>query len=304
MTQSAPSTDLPRRKTPRRRRERQRPVGGPAVVRIGTPREGWRDLYHRILTLRWSLFFATLIGAYLGLNIVFAVLFALQPGSVAMPHPGSLLDDFFFSLETMSTVGYGEMYPATLYAHGVVSLEILFGVLVVPIATGLIIAKFTRPTAHVIFSRNVLVAPFDGVPTLTFRLANLRNNQIIEARVKLTLLRQYETSEGARYFRLTDLTLSRDTSPMFGLSWTVMHPIDAQSPLYGLSPSMVEAMVEQLLVVMTGIDGTTSVTVHARANYAPEAILFGQRFEDVLTPQPDGKMQIDFSRFDAFVPTG
>ncbi len=296
--------DTSYRRKPRRRRQRLRSMSGSGVVRIGTPREGWRDLYHRILTLRWSLFFAALIGAYLGLNVVFAVLYALQPGSVAMPHPGTLLDDFFFSLETMSTVGYGEMYPATLYAHSVVSLEILVGVLVVPIATGLIIAKFTQPTAHVIFSRNMLVTPFDGVPTLMFRLANLRDNQIIEARVKLTLLRHYETSEGASYFRLTDLTLARQTSPMFGLSWTVMHPMDAQSPLHGLTATALGAMVGQLLVVMTGIDGTTSATVHARHNYEPEAILFDHRFEDVLTHQPDGTMQIDFSRFDEVTPNG
>jgi inward rectifier potassium channel len=272
------------------------------VVQLGAPRAGWRDVYYGFLVLPWSVFFLSLAGIYLLLNLGYAVLFAMHPGSVSGVRTGSLIDAFFFSVETMSTVGYGEMYPATLYGHVVVTIDVVMGVLLVPMATGLVIAKFTLPTAHVLFSRNAIVSRFDGVPTLMFRVANLRNNQIIEAHMRLTLLRDDETAEGDRYRRMLDLPLVRDSSPFFALSWTVMHLIDEASPFYEMGPDDCRSEATQLVAVLTGIDGTTSSTVYARHGYTNDDILFDRAFEDVLKVKEDGTVEIDFRRFDATHP--
>ena len=273
------------------------------MVRLGAPHGGWRDVYYGFLVLPWSAFFASLAGLYLLLNLAFAVPFALHPGSVSGARPGSLLDAFFFSVETMSTVGFGEMYPATPYGHVVVTIDVVTGVLLVPLATGLVIAKFTLPAARVMFTRNAVVSRFDGVPTLMFRVANIRANQIIEARMKLTLLHDYETAEGYHYRRMLDLPLVRDTSPFFGLSWTVMHPIDEASPFNGMGPDDCRAAAAQLVAVLTGIDSTTSSTVYARHGYTSGDILFGRAFEDVVEVNEDGTAKIDFRRFHATRPT-
>jgi inward rectifier potassium channel len=281
----------------RRRRAARRRPGTPPVVRLGAPRRGWRDIYHAFLVLPWSAFLASLVGLYLLLNLGFAVLFALRPGAVYGARPGSLLDAFFFSIETMSTVGYGEMYPATLYGHALVVVDVVMGVLAVPLATGLMIAKFTLPHARVMFSQYMVVHPFDGVPTLIFRVANIRNNQMIEARMKLTLLRDEETEEGHRYRRMFDLPLVRDASPFFALSWTVMHRIDEASPFFGMGADDCRAEATQLVAVLTGIDGTTSSIVYARHGWAAADILFDRAFEDVVEVKEDGAVNIDFRRF-------
>jgi inward rectifier potassium channel len=273
------------------------------VVQVGAPRGAWKDVYYGFLELPWSAFLVGLAGLYLLLNLGYAVLFALRPGSVSGARPGSLLDAFFFSVETMSTVGYGEMYPATLYGHVVVTIDVVTGVLLVPLATGLMIAKFTLPTARVLFSRNVIVSRFDGVPMLMFRIANFRKNQIIEACIKLTLLRDEETLEGHRLRRMVDLPLMRDSSPFFELSWTVMHPIDEGSPFYGMGPDDCRSQAAQLVAVLTGIDGTTSSTVYARHGYASADILFDHDFEDILEVKEDGTAKIDFRLFHATHPT-
>jgi inward rectifier potassium channel len=272
------------------------------VVQIGAPLGGWHDVYYGFLVLPWTAFFLSLAALYLLLNLGYAVLFVMAPGSVFGAHPGSLLDAFFFSVETMSTVGYGEMYPATLYGHTVVTIDVVTGVLLVPLATGLVIAKFTLPSARVLFTRNAAVNQFNGVPTLMFRVANVRKNQIIEARMKLTLLRDEETEEGQRYRRMLDLPLTRETSPFFALSWTVMHPVDATSPFYGKGPDECRSEAMQLVAVLTGIDSTTSSTVYARHGYTYDDILFDRVFEDVLNVKADGSVEIDFRRFHATRP--
>ena len=286
----------------RRRGAGWRPGSPPPVVRLGSPRGGWREVYYGFLVLPWSAFLVSLVGLYFLLNLGYAVLFALRPGSIYGARPDSLLDAFFFSVETMSTVGYGAMYPATLYGHVVVTIDVVTGVLLVPLATGLMIAKFTLPVARVMFSRNAVVSRFDGVPTLMFRVANVRKNEIIEAHIKLTLLHDAETAEGHRYRRMSDLPLTRDASPFFALSWTVMHPIDEASPFYGMESDDCRSEAAQLVAVLTGIDGTTSSIVYARHGYASADILFDRAFEDVLEVKEDGTVNIDFRRFHATRP--
>ena len=288
-------------RTARRRQERltdKRAADGiPPIVRRGIRRELGRDAYHRILGESWTLFFSSFTALYLAFNLLFAWLYTLQPGCIAEAHPGNLLEAFFFSTETMATVGYGVQHPVTLYAHILVTIEILFGLLTVPLATGLIIARFTRPTARVLFTRYAVVHPFEGVPTLMFRAANLRDNQIVEARVNLTLLRYQVTREGRTIRRLLDLPTLRSTNPLFALSWTVMHPIDAASPLYDLDEAQWREEGIEILAVITGIDATTSSTVHARHGYPASHVLFDRSLADIVLPSTDGRLHVDYRLF-------
>ncbi len=291
----------------RRRHERQRsPVRdrSPIIRRVGVPRDSWRDVYHFLLVRSWGMFFFIAVVLYFALNVTFALLYVRQPGSIAGTASGSVLDAFFFSIETMATIGFGVMHPATLYAHVLVSIEAMLGILFVPLVTGLIIAKFTLPTARVIFSQNMVIAPFDGVPTLMFRLANVRANQIIEARINLTMIRSVVTGEGYRMRRLYDLQLLRKANPQFALSWTVMHPIGPDSPCAALTEA--EWRDEDIIIsaVVTGLDATTSTTVHARHTYRGSDVLFGHAFEDILTSPQPGEVHIDYRRFHATRPLG
>jgi len=266
------------------------------VTRLGVPRGLSRDLYHGILEQSWSGFYGILIALYLLANCVFATLYWLLPGAIAESDNG-WGDSFFFSIETMATVGYGVMHPQTLAAHILVVVEILFGVLAVPVATGLTIVKFARPTARVLFSRRVVCAPFDGTPHLMFRVANARNKGIVEARVKMTLLREIRTREGISIRRLIDLPLLRENNPIFALSWTLLHPIDEKSPLHGLAPE--EWLTKDLVIicVLTGIDETSSANVHARYNYFAEDIFVDHRFHDIIKVAPDGGITLDLRMF-------
>ena len=278
------------------------PNGDPDVRRVGVPRDGWRDVYYFVLVQPWAVFYALLIGIYVLINCAFATLYWLHPGCIGEPHPGRWTEDFFFSFETIATVGYGVMHPVTLYAHWLVICEIMFGVLAVPLLTGLTILKFARPTARVTFSRNAVITLYDGVPTLIFRLANLRSNQIFETRINLTLLRREITAEGRPLRRLIDLHPVRDNNPMFILSWSVMHRIDADSPLHGIDFARLPAGEIELMAVMTGLDATTSSTVHARHVYASTDVLPDHMFEDIILPGPDGRLAIDYRRLHVTAP--
>ncbi len=275
------------------------PDGDPELRRIGIPRDGWRDIYYFVLVQNWVVFYALIVAFYVLVNCGFATLYWLQPGCIGEAHPGNWLEDFFFSFETLATVGYGAQHPQTLYAHWVVVIEITAAVLTVPFATGLVILKFARPYARVTFSRNAVIAPFDGVPTLIFRLANLRDNQIFQAHINLTLVRAEITREGRMIRRLIKLEPLREMHPMFILSWTVMHRIDAASPLYGLDWSALQPGELNITAVMTGLDATTSATIHARHFYESDDILFDHMFDDIIFTDAKGQITIDYRRLNA-----
>jgi inward rectifier potassium channel len=270
--------------------------------RLGVPNDRWRDVYYFVLVQPWSVFYGLLIAFYVALNCLFATLYSFQPGCIAETHPGAWLEDFFFSVETIATVGFGVEHPVTAYAHWVVTAEILVAVLALPLATGLIIVKFARPHARITFSRNMIVTDYDGRRTLMFRLANVRANQIYEARINLTLLRYETTLEGRRIRRLITLHTVRDTNPMFFLSWTVMHRIDEQSPLFGLDWSSLRPGEIDIMAIVTGLDATTSTTVHARHLYGSAEILMDHMFEDIITSRDDGQVTIDYRKLDAVQP--
>ena len=201
------------------------------------------------------------------------------------------------TIAPIATIGYGQMSPATVYANVLVTIETMAGLVFLALSTGLVFARISRPTARVVFGRVATVAPYDGTPTLSLRIGNERRSQILEADVTVTMLRYERTREGAQFRRFYDLALSRSHTPVFALTFTVMHPVLPGSPLHGATTDSLAAEEAELLISVTGLEETTSQTVHARHSYLPAEVLFGRRFADIFTTDPDGTRVIDYNRF-------
>jgi len=268
---------------------------------VGLPRAKARDIYHSLLRASWRWTLAVIAGAFVAANLAFAAIFTVG-GGIANARHGSLADAFFFSVETMGTVGYGEMYPQTRLAHVLVVCEVICSLLLVAMATGLVFAKVSRPTARILFSRNAVIAPMDGAPTLMFRVANARGNLVVAAEFQVVLLRTEHTEEGQTIYRMRDLQLSRQRVPSLTRTYLALHRIDETSPLHGATPEILERDEVQLVVALVGIDGTTSQTIYAGHDYLFDEIRFGVRFADMLSELPDGRLRADYGKFDELVP--
>lgn len=255
---------------------------------LGVWYQYWRDPYHLMLTVPWWGFVSLVSMAYIGLNVVFAIVFRLGGDCIVGARPGSFLDAFFFSVQTLASIGYGTMSPANLYAHLVVTLEAITSLFAIAVVTGLAFARFSKPTARVLFSQNMVVMPHNGIPTLMFRMANERNNQILEAQLRVYLLQNEVTKEGEFFYRIHTLELIRDQSPTFFLSWTAMHPITPSSPLYEATPESLQQKNVQVVVSMSGLDETVAYMVHVRHTYGHQHILFNHRFVSVIHPSASG----------------
>jgi inward rectifier potassium channel len=272
-------------------------MGAGGAVYKGLKREGWSDAYHRLLTMPLWAFWASVAGGYLVVNGLFAAFYLLDPGGVVGAKPGDPLDAFFFSAQTLGSVGYGAMWPRSVYANTVATAEMFVGLCSLGAATGLLFARISRPTARIMFSRWAVVTPLNGVPTLMFRAANRRQNRVVEAEVSLTLIHDVRTKEGDILRRFDELTLLRPKTPLFFLTWQVMHPVDETSPLYGETRESLLARRAELLVVMKGLDETFVSTIHTRMSYKPDEIAWGRRLADIFTNLPEGGRTIDFRRF-------
>jgi inward rectifier potassium channel len=279
------------------------PKGRMSVVRMG-PHQApiWRDPYHLLLTIPWISFLGMLSLLYIFTNALFALAYLLGGDGIENAHPGSFGDAFFFSVQTMASIGYGAMYPKTPYANVLVTIESLVGLLGLAMGTGLMFARFARPTARVLFSRVAVITTHDEQPVLMFRTANQRHNQILEAQMRLTLVRNEINREGQFMRRFYDLNLVRSHSPIFALTWTAMHPIDQSSPLYGMQPENFDEMEAELVVTLTGLDETFSQTIHARHSYIASEVLWNMKFADILSRLPDGRRAIDYSLFHEVMP--
>ena len=283
---------------PRVRRARMPgPLGGTTEVRyIGGARDGWRDAYHYLLTIPLWAFFAVMGAWYLAVNLLFAVLY-VWVGGVQGLKPGDFPGAFFFSVETLGTIGYGEMAPASLGAHLVVTAESFVGLFNLAIATGLLFTRISRPTARVIFSEKAVVTQYEGEPTLVLRAANQRRNRIVEAEVSLSLLHDVVTKEGGMIRRLETLVPIRGRHPAFILSWSIMHRIDELSPLLAETAETLTAQNASILVVLKGLDETFAQTIHARTIYTPDRIVWGAQFKDILESDDEGQPVINYTHF-------
>lgn len=297
----------PHRKARRPRRFAETIIGddGLDVGRIGGETYLFGDLYHRLTRMGWGAFIACFAGVFVAINLVFAALYLLDPtalsGDEAMRVRSPFLRAFFFSVHTVATVGYGNVVPASVYANVVVVVEIAIGILVVALTSGLMFARFARPRARVLFSRVAVIRMFEGHPTLMFRAANMRSNFILEASVKLSVLR-FETIEGRAMRRFYDLALMRDMTPVFSMSWLVMHRIDRTSPLYGMTADDFAQGQDEFVVLLTGVDSSVVQTVHARHAYGSDDVLVDHEFVDVLSLDRHGRRWIDFRKFHDAVP--
>ena len=272
-------------------------TGRRQIVTLGRKKRVLGDSYHRLLTIHWPKLFALLITVYLSINTVFALLYLCDPTGVTGIAPGSFADAFFFSVQTLATIGYGVMAPKSGFSHVIVTVEAFVGVLMTAMATGLLFSRFSRPTARVLFSNVAVVNERDGQPTLMFRMANERANQMVEARLQVALLRTQTTREGDVMRRFHDLRLVRSQNIVFALTWTAMHTIDEDSPLYGMTQEELLATDGELIVSLTGIDETMSQVVHARWSYVMHELRWHHRFIDVIGRLPDGRSFIDYSKF-------
>src|SRR5258708_6246006 len=234
------------------------------VVRLGARILRHRDLYHWFLTLPLPAVAAVCVTAYLCFNVLFAVIYLLEPGGIENARRVSFADAFFFSVQTFATIGYGNMYPKGVLTNLVVTVEAVSGLFYFALIAGLLFARFSQPTARVLFSRVAVVTMYDGVPTLMFRMANERRSQLLQARLTVTLLRYERSPEGIPMWRQRDLDLVRSRSSFFSLSWTVFHKIDERSPLHGRTAEALLAEEAEGVVLLARV-----AEVRSTPGYAP-----------------------------------
>ncbi len=262
----------------------------------------WNDPYHFMLALPWSGFFGSIAVGYVLLNAVFALLYLLGGDCLNGARAGSFEDAFSFSVQTFASIGYGAIAPKTSYANLIVTLEAIMSLLTMALVTGLTFARFSRPTARVTFSQHALITPHNGVPTLIFRTANQRRNQILEAEAQVFLTRDERTLEGASLRRFYLLDLARSRTPSFALSWNIMHPIDEKSPLYGMTQEDLIASQAQLIVSVRGIDETVNYNINARHIYGVYDLLWDHHFADIIHVDGFGDRYIDYTHFHTVKP--
>ncbi len=282
------------------------PSGASRILRTARSREvrtlGLRgrfpsDLYHSLLTSSWPRLFFLIICGYLGANALFALGYLALPEGIDNLRPGNFGDAFFFSVQTMATIGYGKMAPQSTAAHLLVTAEALCGMLGTALATGLIFTKFARPTARVMFSRRAVICPLDKVPSLMFRMANERASQIIEAQLRVMVALDETSEEGHSVRTVHDLVLKRAETALFAMSWTAVHPITRDSPLFGHTADSLADAGAEITVSLTGFDESLAQTVHSRHVYLAEELWFGHRLREIASRHPDGTLIIDYRRF-------
>lgn len=258
------------------------------------------DLYHLLLRAPWWADLLAIASVFMSMNLTFGVIYYLCGGIKGAQTFG---DHFAFSVETTGTIGYGAMYPVSQTAHAVVTIHSLLGVLLVALTTGLLFAKFSVPRARMQFARHAVITMWDGVPSLMFRVGNERASQIIEAVIRVTMVITQHTKEGVMLYRMLDLKLDRERSPALSRSWTVIHRITADSPLYGATPESIEHDEVELWLSITGIDETSAQNLHARFIYEAKQVVWGARHADLLSTRDDGGLTLDIRRFHDLLPT-
>ena len=268
------------------------------VITLGHEYEFWSDLYHRAMTIGIWKFLIGVLGLFLINNVLFAILFTLEPSSIANAPEPRLLFLFFFSIENFTTVGFGDMHPQTVYGHTIASIEGFASLLQTAALTGLIFARFSRPRARIRFAANPVISNHEGHPTLMIRVANSRQNFISDAAAELWMLRLEKSKEGQSFRKFHQLPLARNQNPTFVLSWTLFHTISKNSLLFGLTLEDLENQQAQFILTIKGIDANSSQELRARKTYSHAEILWNTRYVDITTRQDNGGILLDYRKFD------
>jgi inward rectifier potassium channel len=270
--------------------------------KLGVDRFDLRDPYHLAVSMPWPLFVVVMLGCWLTINVIFAVLYDLKPGDVTNTAPGSFSDLFFFSTETLATVGYGVMAPATLYGHVVSAVEIVTGMAFTAIVTGLLFVRFSRPTAKIICADDAVVTAHNGRPTLMLRIVNGRVTIMSNANVRLFVLLAERTQEGPFFRRVHELRLVQSHLPLFIMPWLLLHVIDENSPLHGRDSDALIDTGARLFLTIEARDHALSTLVQDLKDYKAEHIRFGMRFADMISPNEAGGVTADLSRISLLEP--
>src|SRR6202049_1412407 len=271
--------------------------GGREIIAEGLRLNFWADISHRCMTASWPAFIGGAALIFVAFNAVFAVFYWIGDQPISNVPGRAYIDYLYFSIETLSTAGYGDMHPRTHYGHFIATVELFTGIFSMSLMTGLIFARFSRPNARLLFADHPVISSHDGKPTLMVRFANERHNIIGNATARLWLLKNVVSMEGRRLRRFYELPLVRNEHPALALSWTLYHILDEQRPLYGLNADDLDASKVSLIVVVSGYDVVAAQTVHARRSYDHSVIRFGQRYADIIGTSEDGRIRIDYGRF-------
>jgi inward rectifier potassium channel len=295
---------------PQRRNDAHRGHGitlaGRHFIIRGLKRHLFGDFYYRAMIASWPRFFLAAAVVYLGAAALFALAFwsAARMGypPVANVQTGGFLDHFYFSVETLATVGYGDMHPQSQFGHILATVEIFLGTMSIAVLTGLVFSRFSQPRAQILFTQKLVVSRYDGMPVLMARFANARHNLISDATAKLWMTKLETNQEGARYRRFHELKLDRGENPLFALSWTLIHVIDENSLLHDMDAIALAAADMNLIVTVRGRDETSNDEVHARKIYSYKDIEWHASFADILTPSADDSIVMDYARFHDTIP--
>jgi len=271
-------------------------AGRTEFLKINAASRGWRDTYHWILCLSWPRFIALLLGIYFTINVIFATAYALGGPCIGEMEPGSFPAALFFSIETLATVGYGHMYPATAYGHIVTTIEIIVGMFWVAVITGLIFVRFARPTARILFSDCVLIAPFDGRLSLMYRVANLRHTSMAEAEFRMLYSRDERVKEGEDIRRFYELKVYPERMISFPAALIIRHTIDEHSPMFGVTPESLEKEDAFFVASTLALELVMAASVQSAKDYSWDEVRFGERFVDVYTEVEGGRLTVDYGR--------
>lgn len=287
---------------PASQRHARAKMGDYSFAKKGVSRFDLSDPYHLAVTLSWPQFLGAMMALYLCVNVIFALLYLAVPGALSVAARPHFMDAFFFSFETLATVGYGEIYPGSLYGHLVSSAEIMCGLAFTAILTGLTFARFARPRARFVFADALVITMHEGHPTLMLRVANGRATAMGETRAKLNVLLSGVSREGKNFRTAHELVLSRSHLPVLPLAWTLMHPINERSPLFGMDGDAVRAADARIFVTLQSHDPVLAAEVHDVRAYRPDQVQVGMHYVDAITDLPDGTPELDLGKISAIAP--
>src|ERR1700742_2298629 len=267
-------------------------AGREIIISEGPRLSFWADISHRCMTAKWPSFIGGAMAVFIGFNAIFAAFYWLGDQPISNVPGGAYIDYLYFSIETLSTAGYGDMHPQTHYGHFIAAVELFTGIFSMSLMTGLIFARFSRPSARLLFADHPVISNHEGKQTLMVRFANERHNIIGNATAKLWLLKNVVSQEGRSFRRFYELPLRRSEHPALALSWTLYHEIDGASPLHGQTADDLETAGATLVVVVSGYDVVAAQSVHGRKSYDHPEILFGHRYADILSEMGYGRLRI------------